>query len=685
MNSFQPPEDKLFNKTIPTDSPYKVLVVEDEFVVANDLKLALTEVGYSVLGIANSVARAEDLMKQQKPDIVLLDIYLKGEKTGIDLAKQLEEDNIPFIYISANDNRGVLEEVKATKPSGYIVKPFRDQDLLTTVEIARYKHEHSCEKKLREEKALQIALSDALSTNEDWGARLLKVTKLIQQYIPFDLFVIQYKKQKSIQNYIFYRTGFDEYQTIDLNDLAKLTNISLEKLQEVQSEDFETRPKNFDLNDVESLRKKNKFVQILAKAYRLESLLFFPMKMLSKDRLHLSFYSRKPDTYLFSHQDLLVRLEQPMMLTLDRVLAHEQIAKLSEQLQLEKTYLQEEVKTTANFEEIIGTSQLLLEVFDQVSQVAPTEANVLILGESGTGKELFARAIHNLSSRKDKILVKINCAALPASLIESELFGHEKGAFTGAIDKRVGKFELANEGTIFLDEIGEMPLELQAKLLRVLQEKEIERVGGNQPIKTDVRVIAATNRNLEKEVNEDRFRMDLYFRLSTFPIALPPLRERKVDIPQLAAFFAQRAARKIGRPFLGISQNSLQQLVEYSWPGNIRELENVIEQAVILNRDEKPIELGRSLNNNLFSVDSYTAPTGNKISAQKKEVDCQPKNLKEVKQIQQETERDYILSILRQTNGRIRGSGGAAELLNLKPSTLEYRIEKLGIRKVITS
>lgn len=674
-----------FDKTHASAANYQVLIVEDEFVVANDLKLTLTEAGYVVMGIANSVAKAEGFIENQKPDIVLLDIYLHGEKTGIDLAKRLEEISIPFIYISANDNRSVLEEVKATKPSGYIVKPFREQDLLTTLEIARYKYEHSVERKLREEKALQIALTDALSERKTWGEKLLKVAMLLQTYIPFDLLTFRSKNANEDYLYAYYRVGFEEYQSLLLNDLVNLTNTSIENLQTLLSDKIDEKLQRFNQQDFAALCKKDQFVQLLAKSFRLESALTFPICVEQQTQIQLLFYSRKSETYAYAHTDLLDRLQQPMELALDRVFAHEKIARLSEQLQREKTYLQEEVKTTANFEEIIGTSQLLLQAFDQVSQVAPTDANVLILGESGTGKELFARAIHNLSSRKDKILVKINCAALPASLIESELFGHEKGAFTGAIDKRVGKFELAKGGTIFLDEIGEMPLELQAKLLRVLQEKEIERVGGNQPIKTDVRIITATNRNLEKEVNEGNFRMDLYFRLSTFPVTLPPLRNRKSDIPQLATFFAQRSARKIGRPFRGISPNSLQQLVSYTWPGNIRELENVMEQAVILNGGQEPLELGRSLSNNLFSSEPSAAYTDNNISGQNLGVETQPKNLTEVKQIQQETEREYIISILRQTNGRIRGSGGAAELLNLKPSTLEYRIEKLGIRKVITS
>lgn len=356
---------------------------------------------------------------------------------------------------------------------------------------------------------------------------------------------------------------------------------------------------------------------------------------------------------------------------MDRLLAFEEIEKLTEQLKRENIYLQEEVKTSANFEEIIGTSCKMVQVFDLVSQVAPMDTNVLLLGESGTGKELVARAIHNLSLRKDKLLIKMNCATLPANLIESELFGHEKGAFTGAMEKRIGKFELAQGGTIFLDEIGELPIDLQAKLLRVLQEKEIERIGGNQTIQVNVRIIAATNRNLEREISAGKFRLDLYYRLNVFPILLPPLRERTEDIPLLASFFGQKMARKTGKPFLGIKPEALEEMLQYHWPGNIREMENLIEQALVLNDGRSPLQWGRSLLRELTALPSpdHSANTSSQ-------------SLDHIRELQQATEREYILSILRKTNGRIRGTGGAAELLKLKPTTLESRMEKLGIKKM---
>ncbi len=668
-----------------TTATCSVLIVEDEYVIANDLRLLLLEAGYDVLGIADSVAEAQQLLGQRRPDIVLLDIYLKGHATGIDLAATLEEANIPFIYLSANDSPSVLEAVKATQPSGYVVKPFREKDVLTALEIGRYRHAHGVEMRLREEKTLQISLTEVLTEPAPWPQKLLQVACLLQAPISFDFMNVRYQNERTYLSYYFYRTGFDEYQTLDEEAFLRLINTPATLLTQLQAgAAFYEAPGCYN-GDAFTKFAQQPLLQGIARTLRMASALVMPVAVGPTYRFALSFFSRQSDAYQARHLALLDRLEQPVALTLERVLAFEEIARLSEQLRRENSYLQEEVKTTANFEEIIGTSPHLLRVFNQVSQVAPTDSTVLILGESGTGKELFARAIHNLSARRDKILVKLNCATLPATLIESELFGHEKGAFTGAVDRRIGKFELAKGGTIFLDEIGELPLELQAKLLRVLQDKEIERLGGNTPIKTDVRVLVATNRELEKEVGAGRFRMDLYFRLAVFPLTLPPLRERASDIPALATFFAQKAARKLGKPFKGLAPAALQQMLAYFWPGNIRELENIIEQAVIISDGQQSLELGRSLASPLFQPEAtlFTGPAS--AAASNLKPSKPPKDLLDVKQLQQETEREYLMSVLVKTNGRVRGSGGAAELLNLKPTTLEYRMEKLGIRKTITT
>lgn len=328
----------------------------------------------------------------------------------------------------------------------------------------------------------------------------------------------------------------------------------------------------------------------------------------------------------------------------------------------EKIYFREELGIPVTDAGIIGESIPIKKVFRLIRQVAPSDSTVLLLGETGTGKELIARAIHDQSARKNRPMIKVNCAALPANLIESELFGHERGSFTGAIEKRIGKFEQANQSTLFLDEIGEMPLELQVKLLRVLQEKEIERVGGRQVIRTDVRIIAATNRDLGKEMAEGRFRSDLYYRLDIFPIHLPALRERKEDIPLLAAYFIDLYSKKTGRRIEALGSNVLQDLMSYHWPGNIRELEHLLERCILQADGDtiRQIDLPKSPP----APDDHPAAIG-------------PAELKTL----EENEREYILTVTRHCKGRIAGPAGAAELLGVHPSTLNSRMKKLGIKK----
>ncbi len=443
----------------------KILIVEDEFIVANDLKIMLTKAGYQVTGIASSVVQARKSIAEKKPDWVLLDIMLKGDLTGIDLAWELREINLPFLYISANTNQSTLEAVKETQPYGFMVKPFRERDLIVMLDIAKYRFdiEKGCE------------------------------------------FI-----------------------------------------------------KNTDHNDIEG---------------------------------------------------------------------------------------------------IIGKSKALQDVVEKVRVVAPTDTSVLVVGESGTGKEKVAHSVHELSDRNNHPIVIVNCAALPLSLIESELFGHEKGSFTGANSMRIGKFEQANGGTIFLDEIGELPLDSQVKLLRVLQEKEIERLGGNKTIKVNVRIVAATNRSLEKEVAEGRFRLDLYYRLNVFPIELPPLRERKEDIQLLAHFFLNKYATASRRNIVSINQNALEQLLNYHWPGNIRELEHLIERSVLLAKTTE--------------IENFELPKTVQESSENKGV------LKSM----EEMERDHIMNALQSCNGKVSGTGGAAELLKIQPQTLYSKMKKLGIDK----
>ncbi|WP_230392559.1 sigma-54 dependent transcriptional regulator [Flavobacterium sp. LC2016-01] len=446
----------------------KILIVEDEYIVAIDLKMLLQKNGYTVVGIASSVEQARVLITNDKPDWVLLDIILQGEETGIDLALELKNCKTPFLFISANTDLSTLEAVKKTEPYGFLVKPFRHRDLLVMLDIARYRH------------------------------------------------IVENQTKK-------YLTG----------------------------------------NETQS----------------------------------------------------------------------------------------------AVFEGIIGKSPLLSEIFSKINIVAPTETSVLITGESGTGKERVAHVIHENSQRKNKPLVIINCAALPFSLLESELFGYEKGAFTGADSQRIGKFEQANGGTLFLDEIGELPLEAQAKLLRVLQEKEIERISGDKTIKVDVRIITATNKNLEREVAEGHFRLDLYYRLNVFPIELPPLRERKEDIKELAMYFLEKFAIGYEKNIKGFSPAVLEQLKNHNWPGNIRELEHLIERSTLLATGDEITQINIPIISDL----PHTATEKGDL------------------QSLQDMERNHIMQVLQACNGKVYGPGGAAEILKVNPTTLYAKMKKLGI------
>jgi two-component system, NtrC family, response regulator HydG len=448
----------------------KVLIVEDQFIEASNLRRILVRAGYTVCTIARSVPEALTILEEEQPAIVMLDIYLDGDQTGIDLAYLLRERNVAYIYLSANTNRPTLNAVKATHPYGFLAKPFRRKDVIIMLEVALCAHQQ------RKETILLTGKSAASPT----------------------------------------------------------------------------------------------------------------------------------DNQLFPG--------------------------------------------------IIGQSKKLKEVLEQAKIVSPTDISVLLLGESGTGKELIAQAIHQLSSRSSKKFVVVNCGALPESLIESELFGHEKGSFTGASQKRIGKFEEADGGTLFIDEIGELSLDLQVRFLRAIQQREIEPVGG-QTKSVDIRVIAATNCDMEEELAAGRFRMDLYYRLNVFPIMLPPLRERKEDIPDLANYFLNQFIQKGNKLVSGLSDEALRAMQDYNWPGNIRELQNITQRSALL-------ATGRI-------IDSVSIP------ARKKNVDSSGTVLKTMI----ESERDHIVSVLEKCDWQVYGSRGAAAILDMKGSTLYSRMKKLGIKK----
>ncbi|HTD42010.1 MAG TPA: sigma-54 dependent transcriptional regulator [Mucilaginibacter sp.] len=452
-------------------SKAKILIVEDQYIEASNLELILLRTGYKVCEIARSVGAALKIIGQEKPDIVLLDIQLQGRLTGIDLAQMLSQKNIAFIFISANSRQQILDAAKMTRPYGFLLKPFREKDILIALDVALYTHMQDRELKLKNKAPVDP---------------LLRVS-----------------------------SGCD----------------------------------------------------------------------------------------------------------------------------------------------IVGDSKALLLLLSNIKIVAQSEVAVLILGESGTGKELIAQNIHKLSAHSNKPFITVNCAALPGNLIESELFGHEKGAFTDASVTRIGKFEQANGGTIFLDEIGEVPLETQAKFLRVLQEKEIEIVGGKTK-KVDVRILAATNRNLQEEMASGRFRADLYYRLNVFPIVSPPLRSRPGDIPLLANHFVKKYSSQEGKNITGIDDQVVELLQQYQWPGNIRELENVIHRAVIL-----------CSGNRINYIDLEAPPeTSSSIFARSKNII--------------DVEKEHILSVLKECDWKVYGAGGAAEILGMKVPTLNSRMKKLGIKKV---
>jgi DNA-binding NtrC family response regulator len=455
----------------------KILIVEDQFIEAKSLNVILTNAGYSTCSIARSVDSALSIVEKEKPDLVLVDIFLQGEGTGIDLGKILNEKNIAFVYLSANSNRQILEEAKPTKPYGFMVKPFRAKDVLIMLDVALYLHK---------------------------------------------------------------------------NRMAEKTAIPS---------------------------------------------------------------SQKA---------------APIVLP-------------------------------PEFSQMVGKSRKFLDTLERAKMVGATDTSVLILGESGTGKELIAHSIHKVSTRRFKPFIVVNCGTLPANLVESDLFGHEKGSYTGAITKTEGKFELADGGTIFLDEIGELPLELQVKFLRVLQEREIEPIGG-KPRKVNVRVLAATNKDLEEEVAAGRFRIDLYYRLNVFPLVLPALRERKEDIPLLANYFLKKYCTEEGKQIPELSEETTEKLHQYDWPGNIRELENTIQRNIVLTHGAV--------------IETIEIPASRRLGDLTKSAKNEFKTMIE-------NERDHIIAVLESCNWKISGKGGAAEILDINVNTLNSRMKKLGIEKSV--
>ena len=636
----------------------RILIVEDQFIEAHDLQLILEKANYEVIGIVRSVDQALEEIQTEKPDLVFVDIMLKGSRNGIELAQILKENHIGFIYISANSSKSILDQAKITQPYGFIVKPFREQDVLTTLEIAFYRQEYSLESKLMQQFQLQNNIAEIIKSNLKWEDALLAFGKKVQTFISFDYLEAGFTNTTHYLNLGIMRKNVDDYQVINPERLSKTADISLKELDETYKKSkIDLKPVVYSEESLINNFQVAPIKGLIAHNFGIKSYLVFPVSIASIQKFHFTFYSRNFNVYSAETLEVLSNLENTLIQLITKMYPK------ADSDSNQKEPIIKEIKPLnklVGFEGIIGNSSQMITVFDYIRKVAPSDTSVLVLGESGTGKEKIAQSIHALSPRKDKPLVIINCGAIPENLAESLLFGHEKGAFTGALDKRIGKFELADGGTIFLDEIGEMPMELQVKLLRVLQEREIERIGGALPIKIDVRIIAATNKNLEEEVAAGRFRMDLYYRLHVFPIMVPSLKKRKEDIPDLANHFIKIYSEKMGRKAPSLSDFALQQITNYNWPGNIRELEHVIQRAILLTDGNtiKEIELS----------------TSSKMHAEQTTESFSIKTILE-------NERDYILYILKKCNGKISGIGGAAEILDIHPSTLNSKIKKLEIKR----
>lgn len=636
----------------------RVLIVEDQFIEAHDLQLILEKANYEVTGIARSVEQALEQIEIEKPDLVFLDIMLKGNRDGIELAHILKEKYIGFIFISANSSKSILDQAKTTQPYGFIVKPFRDQDVLTTLEIAFYRQQYSLESQLRQQFQLQAAITEIINSNVKKEEALLAFAKAVQTFIPFDYLETGFISDH-YDNLGIVRRNLDQYQIINLQKLSQIVVLSEKEINETyRKSKIDKEPIIYTEEALINNLQEAPIKALLTHNFGIKSYLVFPISVASIPNYHFTFYSRNLNVYSQEHLRVLSSLEPVFCQFIAKIYSKEDLNLPSKKTEIKNS----KVIAAEGFEGIIGNSSQMNAVFNYIRKVAPSDTSVLVLGESGTGKEKIAQSIHALSPRKDKPLVIINCGAIPENLAESLLFGHEKGAFTGALDRRIGKFELADGGTIFLDEIGEMSLELQVKLLRVLQEREIERVGGTSPMKIDVRIIAATNKNLEEEVAAGRFRMDLYYRLHVFPIMVPPLKKRKEDIPDLANHFITIYSEKMGRKAPVLSDFASQQIMNYNWPGNIRELEHVMQRAILLTEGNTIKEIELSMSPKMHPE--------------------QPSESFSIKTIL-ENERDYILYILKKCNGKISGAGGAAEILDIHPSTLNSKIKKLEIKKGI--
>jgi formate hydrogenlyase transcriptional activator len=540
-----------------------------------------------------------------------------------------------------------------------------------------------------QQRTLQLNVTNALLSIKQREPLFRAIAEELKQVVPFDYFGI--RVQRAGQREAF--EGFAEFTLPADDPTGALLALDPNRHKGNHQQEITAMYQQVGgILQVTGLYAGEEFRQIAVRypamryaydEHQVRAMLIVPIWQRDDSAAVLLLASPDPNGFTPDSLATVQALVPQIALALENLFAFEQIEELKAQVEQERTYLIDEINTDRPADGLIGVSPALQQVRQRIAQVAGTDATVLITGETGTGKEVVARALHQASPRQGRALVKINCAALPAQLIESELFGHEKGAFTGAVERRIGKFELADGGTIFLDEVGELPLDLQAKLLRVLQEKEFERLGGNRVLTTDARVLAATNRVLEEEVRAGRFRADLYYRLNVFPIQLAPLRERPQDIEPLVQHYLVSLSKRLARPPRPIRPVDMAALLAYPWPGNIRELEHVLEQAIIVSQGAWLEFGGFAAGPVLRALPAATlVPTEHLASpATASATDDDQGPIKTLR----EQERDHILTALRRTGGRVSGAQGAATILDINPKTLEARMKKLGIRRTVVA
>jgi PAS domain S-box-containing protein len=637
-----------------------ILIVDDEIPNLQLLTEVLSEAGYRDVRSIKQPQMAIESALAQPPSLILLDVRMP-EMDGFEVCQRLKQEeltrDIPIIFVSALQD--VQDRVRGFEAGGvdFISKPFQEPEVLARVRThltLRQMQLHLEDLVARRTSELSVAINELDAEIDE--------RKRIQESL-----VLSEKRLRAL-----FEWANDGILTMEDDRFSGCNHRALEILKRPQDEVVGHNPSEFSpASQPDGSNSKEKARELINRAYDGESMIFewvclrgdgTPVNLeVSLNRVDIG----QSPTLLSLWRDITRRKQmedERQRATLELKQAYDEIRKLKDRLEAENLTLREEIKITFEDNELIGKSHAFQAILQQVEHVGPTDSTVLILGETGTGKGLIARKIHRSSGRKDRPMVNVNCAALPATLIESEFFGHQKGAFTGATDNKIGRFELADGGTIFLDEIGDLPIELQAKLLRVLQDHEFERIGSSRTRTVDTRVIAATNRDLDTLIEQGAFRADLYYRLGVFPIRIAPLRERRDDIPLLVWFFITMLQPRLGKTIDSVPSRVMDALTAYDWPGNVRELQNIVERAMILSPGTK-LELGDALVRN-----HRAAPVSGRPAQP------QSDNLEDAQRI-------HITRVLEECGWKIRGKDGAAERLGLKRTTLQSRMKKLGIKR----